>query len=126
MFFDEFWFTDRPSIFYGWARKNTHYHVPSYETNRTVRYGMLSIDAFDGTAWLAFAKNVYADGVADYCYDLAQSSYQAGKTSLTIILDNNAVHKDKMRYRLWLRLRENHAMDTFRVNFIDTPKYSPE
>jgi len=51
---------------------------------------------------------------------------QAGYTLLTVIIDNNSMHKDKMRYELWLRMHEQHDLDGFRVQCIDTPRYSPE
>jgi transposase len=36
------------------------------------------------------------------------------------------MHKDKMRYELWLRMHQEHEFDGFRVRYIDTPRYSPE
>jgi DDE superfamily endonuclease len=126
VFFDECWFADRPTIFYGWARVNTRCRVPSYEKNRTVRYGLLAVDAQTGEEHIDFAQKLNAETVATYFTQLAHDAKQAGYTLLTVIIDNNSIHKDKMRYDLWLRVREHDQFDEFRIRFIDTPRYSPE
>lgn len=105
---------------------NRRYRVPSYEKNRSVRYGFLSIDAHDGEEYIDFAKKLNSETVAEYLQALAGDAQQAGYTLLTIIIDNNSMHKDKMRYELWLRMHQGHDFDRFRVRFLDTPRYSPE
>jgi transposase len=100
--------------------------VPSYEKNRSVRYGFLSVDADDGEEFIAFAKKLNSETVAEYLHDVARDAQQTGYTTLTVIIDNNSMHKDKMRYGLWLRMHQEHDFDGFRVHFIDTPRYSPE
>ncbi len=105
---------------------NTHCRVPSYEKNRTIRYGLLAVDAHDRTEQIDFAKKLNSESVAEYFHHLAIDTKQAGYTLLTVIIDNNSMHKDKMRYDLWLRMHEQHDLDGFRVRFIDTPRYSPE
>jgi len=100
--------------------------VPSYEKNRTIRYGLLAVDACDGTEQIDFAKKLNSENVADYFHHLASDTKQAGYRLLTVIIDNNSMHKDKMRYELWLRMHEQHDLDGFRVRFMDTPRYSPE
>jgi transposase len=100
--------------------------VPSYEKNRTIQYGLLAVDAHDGTESIDFAKKLNSENVAEYFHYLAIDAKQAGHTLLTVIIDNNSMHKDKMRYELWLRMHEQHDLDGFQVRFIDTPRYSPE
>jgi len=100
--------------------------VPSYEKNRTIRYGLLAVDAHDGTEHIDFAKKLNSENVAEYFHHLAVDTKRAGYTCLTVIIDNNSMHKDKMRYELWLRMHDQHELDGFRVRFIDTPRYSPE
>jgi len=100
--------------------------VPSYEKNRTIQYGLLAVAAHDGTESIDFAKKLNSENVAEYFHYLAIDAKQAGHTLLTVIIDNNSMHKDKMRYELWLRMHEQHDLDGFQVRFIDTPRYSPE
>lgn len=100
--------------------------MPSYEKNRTIRYGLLAVDAHNGTESIDFAKKLNSENVAEYFHHLAIDAKQAGYTLLTVIIDNNSMHKDKMRYELWLRMHEQHNLDGLRVQFIDTPRYSPE
>ncbi|MDE5085458.1 MAG: hypothetical protein O4859_31390 [Trichodesmium sp. St18_bin1] len=46
VFFDEFAFYERPSIFYGWAEKNTPPEVPSNDKgHRNKLNGTISVDA---------------------------------------------------------------------------------
>lgn len=53
VFFDEFAVYDRPSIFYGWAEKNTRPQVPSNERGRRNKLnGMLAVDAVTGEEYL--------------------------------------------------------------------------
>ena len=100
--------------------------MPSYEKNRLVRYGLLAVDACDGTESIDFAKKLNSEHVARYFHQLASDAKRAGYTQLTVIIDNNTMHKEKMRYELWLRMHEQHDLDGFRVRFLDTPRYSPE
>jgi hypothetical protein len=52
VFFDEFAVYDRPSLFYGWAERNTRPQVPSDESVRHKLNGLLCIDAFSGEEFL--------------------------------------------------------------------------
>ena len=53
VFFDEFAVYERPSIFYGWAEKNTAPEVPSNEKGRRNKLnGMISVDAFRAQEYL--------------------------------------------------------------------------
>ena len=43
---------DRPSIFYGWAERNTRPQVPSDESVRHKLNGLLRVDALSGEEFL--------------------------------------------------------------------------
>ena len=54
VFFDEFAVYERPSIFYGWAEKNTAPEVPSNERGgRNKLNGMILVNAFTADAFRA-------------------------------------------------------------------------
>ncbi len=127
LFFDEFSLTNRPTTFYGWARKNTRFSVPSNESQKRARInGFLAIGAETGKEYLTFSKESNAEAVGDFFYDLALTVKKEGYSSMRITLDNNSTHKDKMRYYLWLKLRSNPELHHFRVQFNNTPAYSPD
>lgn len=127
LFFDEFSVTNRPSTFYGWARKNTRVKVPSNESAKRERMnGFLAVDADTGKEYLAFSKSAKTDAVGDFFHTLAQQMKAEGFSSMCITLDNNSTHKDKMRYYLWLKIRATPGLENFRVRFNNTPAYSPD
>ncbi len=76
--------------------------MPSYEKNRTIRYGLLAVDAHDGTEYIDFAKKLNSENVADYFHHLAIDTKQAGYTGLTVIIDNNSMHKVYLPHDSWL------------------------
>ncbi len=127
LFFDEFSLTNRPTTFYGWARKNTRFSVPSNESQKRARInGFLAIGAETGKEYLTFSKESNAEAVGDFFYELALTINAEGFSGMQITLDNNSTHKDKMRYYLWLKLRANPELHHFRVRFNNTPAYSPD
>jgi hypothetical protein len=126
VFFDEFWFADRPSIFYGWARTNTRFRVPSYEKNRHIRYGFLTVDADTGHESLGFYQKLNSETVSDYFFQLTQDVAKEGYTQLTVILDNNSMHKTKMRAQLRQKMQACPELAQLSLSFIDTPRYSPD
>jgi transposase len=127
LFFDEFSVTNRPTTFYGWARVNTKFKVPSNEKKKRARLnGLLAVDAQTGQEHLQLTASAKSEDLVDYFYDLALVSQQHGCKQLTIIMDNNATHKDKMRYALWLKVKNQPELQDFRFKFINTPSYSPD
>lgn len=127
VFFDEFSVTNRPTTFYGWARVNTKFKVPSNEKKKRARLnGLLSVDAHTGQEYLKLTAKAKTEDLVDYFYDLALDTQRAGDHQLTIILDNNSTHKDKMRYNLWLKVKAHPDLQDFRLKFINTPSYSPD
>jgi len=127
VFFDEFSVTNRPTTFYGWARVNTKFKVPSHEKRKRERLnGLLTVDAQTGQEYLQLTPTARAEDLVDYFYDLALDTHQKGFKQLTIIMDNNSTHKDKMRYALWLKTKSQPDLQDFRLKFINTPSYSPD
>jgi hypothetical protein len=127
VFFDEFSLTDRPSIFYGWAPVNTKFQVPSDERKKRARLnGLLAVDAINGREYIQLSKEAKTEDIVDYFYHLSIDVKNEGCDLLTVFIDNNSTHKDKMRYNLWLKMRSNPVLQDFRVLFINTPSYSPD
>lgn len=127
--FDEFSVTNRPTTFYGWARVNTKFKVPSNEKKKRQRLnGLLAVDLATGKEYLQLSPQAYAIDIGDYFYDLACAAQREGYHQLTVVIDNNSTHKDKMRYHLWLKMKANPAspLQDFNVNFVNTPRYSPD
>ena len=64
--------------------------------------------------------------VANYLALLCDDMVAEGYEKLTIYLDNNKTHKEKMRGRLKHLLSELELTDKITVEFIDIPAYSPK
>ena len=127
VFFDEFSVSNRPTTFYGWARVNTKFRVPSDEKKKRERLnGLLAVDAQTGQEHLKLTPQAKTEDLVDYFCDLALDTRQEGYHQLTIIIDNNSTHQDKMRYHLWLKARSLPDLQDFRFKFINTPSYSPD
>lgn len=126
MFFDEFAVYDRPSIFYGWAEKNTRPEIPSNEKKRRNKLnGMIAVDAFTGKEYLKLKEKSKTEDVSDYFAQLSQDCVKEGSNKLTIILDNNSTHKDKMKSQVKKHLENLEIENQITVDFIHTPVYSP-
>ena len=128
--FDEFSVTNRPTIFYGWARVNTKFSVPSDESKKRERLnGLLAVDAITGQEYIKLIPQAKAEDVADYFYDLCLKTKAEGFNILTTGLDNNSTHKNKMKYHLWLKMYANpecQELHDFKIQFFHTPPYSPD
>ena len=120
-------FYECPSIFYGWAEKNTRPEVPSNEKGRRNKLnGMISVDAFTGLEYLKLKEKSKTENVSDYFLQLCQDCLREGFDKLTIILDNNSTHKKKMKSQLKFHLINAQISDKIVVDFIHTPTYSPD
>ncbi len=126
IFYDEFSITNRPTLFYGWAKTNTRFNVKSDERKRDKTNGLLAVDAITGEEYIQLKKTAKAEDVAQYFYELCEDIQNENYDKLTIILDNNPTHKDKMRYNLWLRIKENKKLENLKIDFKYTPAYSPD
>ncbi|MEO1433579.1 MAG: transposase [Cyanobacteria bacterium J06632_19] len=65
------------------------------------------------------------EDVSDYFAQLSQDCVQEGYNKLTIILDNNSTHKDKMKSQVKKHLENLEIENQINVDFIHTPVYSP-
>jgi transposase len=126
VFFDEFAVYDRPSLFYAWAEKNSRPEIPSNERKRNKVNGLLCVDAVSGEEYLSLKPKAKTEDVASYLAALCSDCVNLGITKLSIILDNNSTHKQKMRTQLRTRLSELDIQEKIEVEFIDTPPYSPD
>ena len=127
MAYDEFSVSAYPTLYYGWAAINSKPQI-RWDKNQTRHRitGFLAVDMKDGDEFLAVGAHGKTEMVVEYFYELALYSQQQGYRQLTVILDNNATHKDGMRYNLWLKLKNNPALIDFSIRFISTPTYSPD
>ncbi len=58
VFFDEFAVYDRPSLFYGWAERNTRPEIKSDESTRHKLNGFLCVDALTGEEFLRLSTTL--------------------------------------------------------------------
>ena len=111
---------DRPSLFYGWAEKNTRPQIKSNEKKKRHKVnGLLSVDAVTGEAYLQLKAKAKSEDIASYFGLLCDDLSNQGCRQVTIILDNNSTHKDKMKSHLEIKHK-------IQVEFIHTPPYSPD
>ncbi len=126
MFFDEFAVYDRPSIFYGWAERNTRPEIPSDERQRHKFNGLLCVDALTGEEFLRLSAQAKTEDVSLYVAELCLDCIELGFDKLSIILDNNTTHKQKMREQLTQHLKQMGLANEIAVEFIYLPAYSPK
>lgn len=63
--------------------------------------------------------------MSSYFAQFCQDCVQEGFDKLTVILDNNSTHKNKMKSQLNTHLNHLNIQDKIVVDFIHTPCYSP-
>ena len=127
LFFDEFSVGNRPSTYYGWAEKNTRPQVPSDESKKREKLnGLLAVDASSGEEFMRLVAIAKTEDLALYFGELCKECIQARIKHLTIILDNNSTHKDKLRRYLWAELFTLGIDEQITVEFMYTPPYSPD
>lgn len=127
LFFDEFAVYDRPSMFYAWAEKNTRPEIKSNEKRKRNKLnGMLCVDAVSGEEYLKFREKSKTEDVSSYFAELCEDSIKESITKITIILDNNSTHKQKMQGQLQAHLSALGISEQIVIEFIYTPPYSPD
>lgn len=114
-------------MFYGWAEKNTRPKIKSNEKKKRHKVnGLLSVDAISGEEYLQLKSKAKSEDIASYfgmlCDDLSSQGYR----KVTIILDNNSTHKDKMKSQLDILMSTLEINSKIQVEFIHTPPYSPD
>lgn len=113
-------------MFYGWAEKNTRPQIPSNEKKRRNKLnGMLAVDAVTGEEYLKLKEKSKTEDVSSYFAELVSVCLQQGVKKLSVILDNNSTHKQKMQAQLQAHLSDLEILDKIVVEFIHTPPYSP-
>lgn len=126
LFFDEFAVYNRPSTYYGWAEKNTRPQVPSNESKKREKLnGLLAVDAVSGEEFLRLVPTAKTEDIAMYFGELCLDCVQQKISHLTIILDNNSTHKDKLRRYLSAELFTSGIDEHITIEFVYTPPYSP-
>lgn len=126
VFFDEFAVYDRPSIFYGWAERNTRPSIPSDERQRHKLNGLLCVDVLTGEEFLRLSDKAKTEDVSFYLAELCLDCVELGFEKLSIVLDNNTTHKQKMRRQLAEHLKQMGLASQILVEFIYLPPYSPQ
>ena len=126
MFFDEFAVYDRPSLFYGWAERNTRPEVKSDERVRHKLNGLLCVDALSGEEFFRLSPGSKTEHVSDYLAEFCLDCVELGYTKLCIILDNNPTHKRKMQAQLVVHLQQMGLAKAIMVEYLYVPPYSPK
>lgn len=126
VFFDEFAVSVRPNTSYSWAQKNTRPKIPSIEGNRERLNGLLSVSLLSGKEYLKLSEKAKAYDIAEYMAELAIDTRKEGYRKLIVVLDNSSTHKRKMRTRMEELLERSGYADKIKVEFMDTPPYSPD
>lgn len=126
MFFDEFAVSERPSLFYGWAERNTRPEVPSDERKRHKLNGLLCVDAQSGKEYCRLSPQAKTEDISGYLAELCLDCVELGYTRLCVILDNNPTHKLKMQSQLATHLEQMGLAQSIQVELMYLPSYSPK
>jgi len=127
VFFDEFAIYDRPSLFYGWAERNTRPEVKSDERRKRNKLnGMLCVDAISGKEFFRLSPGSKTEDVSEYLAELCLECVELGEDKLCIVLDNNPTHKQKMQSQLAVHLQQMGLAKSITVEYLYLPPYSPK
>jgi hypothetical protein len=126
VFFDEFALCDRPSLFYGWAERNTRPEVSSDERVRHKLNALLCVDAHSGEEYFRLSSQAKTEDVSQYFAEFCLDCVELGYARVCIILDNNPTHKQKMQAQLAVHLEQMGLADSIQVEFLYLPSYSPK
>jgi hypothetical protein len=99
--------------------------VPSNERRRNKVNGLLTVDVETGEEYLKLKERAKTEDIASYFAEFCWDCVKQGITKLSVILDNNATPKQKMRNLLKSQLIELNIQEDIQVEFIYTPPYSP-
>lgn len=87
--------------------------------------GLLGVDAVSGEEFLRLSNVSRSEDLALYFGELCQDCLAQNIKKLTIILDNNSTHKNKLRRHLRSELTITEIEDKITVEFVYLPPYSP-
>lgn len=100
--------------------------MPSDESVRHKLNGLLCVDALSGEEFLRLSPQAKSEDVSLYLAELCLDCIELGVTKLSILLDNNPTHKQKMRTQLTKHLVQMGLAEELKLEFIDLPSYSPK
>jgi transposase len=120
---DEFYCSNQPTCYYGWAEKNSRPKVPTQNKNIARLNGVLAVDLHRGTTFFEALENARSTDIAQYLAAIACDYAEWGYRKLHIWLDNYRGHKQQMRTELEQILSEV-SLD-IEVEVCDFPAYSP-
>jgi len=84
------------------------------------------VDAITGEEYLKLTERAKTEDIVNYFTELCRDIAQQGFHKITIILDNNSTHKNKMKSLLKEELSKLGLGSTLEIEFIHTPPYSPD
>jgi hypothetical protein len=87
--------------------------------------GLLAVDAVSGEEFLRLVPTAKTEDLALYFGELCRDCVQEKIKHLTMILDNNSPHKDKLCRYLWAELFTSGIDEQITVEFVYIPPYSP-
>jgi transposase len=100
--------------------------VPSDESKKREKLnGLLGVDAVSGEEFLRLTPVAKTEDIALYFGELCQESVGKNINKLTIVIDNNSTHKQKLRHYLKAELFIREIEQQSAVEFIYLPPYSP-
>lgn len=85
----------------------------------------MSVDALTGEEYLQLKSKSKSEDIASYFGLLCDDLLSQGYRKVTIILDNNSTHKDKMKSQLKTLMSTLEIEHKIQVEFFHTPSYSP-
>ncbi|WP_029638072.1 transposase, partial [[Scytonema hofmanni] UTEX B 1581] len=78
-----------------------------------------------GEEYLKLKEKSKSEDVSSYLAELISDCIEQGVQKLSVILDNNSTHKQKMQTYLQSHLSDLNIQDKIHVEFFYTPPYSP-
>jgi hypothetical protein len=86
--------------------------------------GLLTVDIGCATISITATKVATSDSVAKHMINTLRKSLARGITNLTIVLDNNTNHRQKMKAKVYRWLKKQPTQ--LELTFLHTSPYSPK
>lgn len=81
---------------------------------------MLSVDAVTGEIYLQLETHSKTENVSQYLRDLCEDTFKDNIEKLVIVLDNNSMHKEKIKKQLREHLQTVGIADKIVIEFLST------
>lgn len=78
-----------------------------------------------GEEYLMLKERAKTEDISSYFAELCKDCVKMDITKLSVVLDNNSTHKNKIQAQLQIHLSELGIKDKIKVEFIYTAPYSP-